>query len=66
MELTFKIENNYSTTIDLSVYNQYGLCRGIDLRRHMVSDLEEQGPGRLTSPVRTIGETLSEVVWVRT
>ena len=40
------MENKYSTIIDSSAYDKYGLCDGIDLRRHVAGDLEEVGAFR--------------------
>ncbi len=35
--------DKYSTIIDFFPYDTQGLCRGIDLRRHVAADLEEVG-----------------------
>lgn len=40
------MDYKYSTIIDSSTYDTQGLCRGIDLRRHVAADLEEVGAFR--------------------
>ena len=40
------MEYKYSTIMDSSVYDKEGLCKGIDLRRHVAADLEEVGAFR--------------------
>ena len=46
--------DKYSTLIDSSIYDTEGLCRGIDLRRHVAADLEEVGAFRLQEDWRRL------------
>ena len=44
----------YSTIIDSSKYDPEGLCKGIDLRRHVAGDLEEVGAFRVQEDWRRL------------
>ncbi|KND93463.1 Ophiobolin F synthase [Tolypocladium ophioglossoides CBS 100239] len=48
------MEYKYSTIIDSSTYDTQGLCRGIDLRRHVAADLEDVGAFRVQEDWRRL------------
>lgn len=48
------MDYRYSTIIDSSTYDTQGLCRGIDLRRHVAADLEEVGSFRVQEDWRRL------------
>ena len=46
--------DKYSTIIDSSKWDTEGLCKGIDLRRHVAGDLEEVGAFRAQEDYRRL------------
>lgn len=48
------MDYQYSTIVDSSIYDTQGLCRGIDLRRHVAADLEEIGAFRVQEDWRRL------------
>ncbi len=46
--------DKYSTIIDSSKWDPEGLCKGIDLRRHVAGDLEEVGAFRAQEDYRRL------------
>lgn len=46
--------DKYSTVIDASKWDTEGLCKGIDLRRHVAGDLEEVGAFRAQEDYRRL------------
>ena len=48
------MNHKYSTLLDSSTYDTEGLCKGIDLRRHVAADLEEIGAFRVQEDWRRL------------